>query len=225
MLQNIQQFYGKKLGAVDGHIGQVKDFYFDDQTWVIRYLAADTGSWLPGRQVLLPSHAFAARAFERAQAADNDLLHVNLTRRQIEESPSIESHRPVSRQYQEAYHRHYGWPFYWRKEAGNDGRATESVAREKPAERADDPHLQSTQTVTGYSVRSIDATVGFLSSFMIHGIDWTIRELIIKGGHGFAGEEISLLPENIDRISYEEAVVFVKLRFEDIRQMVGIAVP
>jgi hypothetical protein len=44
MLRSIEQLYGAKLGASDGEIGQVKDFYFEDQNWVVRYLVADTGS-------------------------------------------------------------------------------------------------------------------------------------------------------------------------------------
>ena len=52
MLQSLKQLYGDKLGASDGEIGHVKDFYFDDQNWAVRYVVADTGSWLPGRQVL-----------------------------------------------------------------------------------------------------------------------------------------------------------------------------
>jgi hypothetical protein len=58
MLRSIKQLYGDKLGASDGEIGHVKDFYFDDQSWTVRYLVADTGSWLPGRQVLISPHAF-----------------------------------------------------------------------------------------------------------------------------------------------------------------------
>jgi len=34
-------------------------------------------------------------------------------RKQIEDSPAIESHKPLSRQYEEEYHRYYGWPYYW----------------------------------------------------------------------------------------------------------------
>jgi hypothetical protein len=36
MMRSIKQLYGDKLGASDGDIGHVKDFYFDDQNWVIR---------------------------------------------------------------------------------------------------------------------------------------------------------------------------------------------
>ena len=38
---------------------------------------------------------------------------MNLTRKQIEESPSIDTHKPVSRQYEEEYYQYYGWPSYW----------------------------------------------------------------------------------------------------------------
>ena len=93
MLRSIKQLYGNKLGASDGEIGHVKDFYFDDQNWAVRYLVADTGSWLPGRQVLISPHSLG-----RLDQAEK-ILRVNLTRKQIENSPSIESHKPVSRQY------------------------------------------------------------------------------------------------------------------------------
>ncbi|MEI6168761.1 MAG: hypothetical protein WCS52_16390 [bacterium] len=41
MLHSMKHLYGAKLGASDGNIGHVKDFYFDDQNWVIRYVIAD----------------------------------------------------------------------------------------------------------------------------------------------------------------------------------------
>jgi hypothetical protein len=80
--------------ASDGDIGHVKDFYFNDQQWAIRYVVADTGSWLLGRLVLISPLAFGNLR------QDADCLLVNLTRQQIENSPAIESHKPVSLQYQ-----------------------------------------------------------------------------------------------------------------------------
>jgi hypothetical protein len=85
MLRSIKQLYGGKLGALDGEIGHVKDFYFDDQNWVVRYLVADTGSWLLGRKVLISPHAFGS--LDPA----GKLLPVKLTRKQIEDSPCRDS--------------------------------------------------------------------------------------------------------------------------------------
>src|SRR5271166_2639838 len=106
MLRSIRQLYGKTLRTSDADIGHIKDFYFNDQQWVVRYVIADTGSWLSGRLVLISPHAFQ-NIYQKAGS-----VLVSLTRQQIENSPSIDSHMPVSRQYEEEYYRYYGWPSY-----------------------------------------------------------------------------------------------------------------
>lgn len=224
MFQNIKQLYGKKLGAADGDIGHVKDFYFDDQSWAVRYLVVDTGSWLTGRLVLLSPHSFGSRPFGRSQT-DRRLLHVNLDRKKIENSPSIETHRPVSRQYEIEYHRHYGWPAYWEGDsllgAGAFSAAVPPIVPEAPLHHGhnqqDDVHLRSTKAVTGYSVRATDGTVGKVKDFFLDPKTWKIRELAVEVGPWYAGKEIRLLPENIARISYEDSAIFVNLTKDDVQ--------
>ena len=36
---------------------QSPEFYFDDRSWTVRYLIADTGGWLSGRTVLISPYA------------------------------------------------------------------------------------------------------------------------------------------------------------------------
>ena len=55
MLRTINDLYGHKLMAKDGEIGHVKDVYFDDKNWAVRYIVVNTGSWLTGRLVLVRS--------------------------------------------------------------------------------------------------------------------------------------------------------------------------
>ena len=52
MQKSVKDLKGYAIGATDGDIGKVDDFYFDDESWTIRYLVADTGNWLLGRKVL-----------------------------------------------------------------------------------------------------------------------------------------------------------------------------
>jgi len=75
--------------------------------------------------------------------------------------------------------------------------------------------------VTGYRVQATDGPAGSVTGLMIHGRDWRIREVIIKAAPEIANEEIFLLPENVDRIGYEEATVYINLAQNDIRQLVG----
>ena len=107
MLNKAKTLKGYKLGCIDGDIGKVKEFYFDDQHWTIRYLVADTGNWLTGRQVLISPHALVAVIVEE------QLIAIDLTKKQIEDSPSLSSDKPVSRQFEENYYGYYGWPAYW----------------------------------------------------------------------------------------------------------------
>ena len=53
MLDKAKTLTGYSLQSLDGDIGKVKDLYFDDRDWTIRYLVADTGEWLGSRQVLI----------------------------------------------------------------------------------------------------------------------------------------------------------------------------
>jgi hypothetical protein len=53
MDHNINSLLYYNMAATDGVIGDVKEFYFDDKTWDIRYLIIKTGGWLSGREVLI----------------------------------------------------------------------------------------------------------------------------------------------------------------------------
>jgi hypothetical protein len=53
MLRDFNKIKDCVVQGTDGIIGSVADVYFNDQTWEIFYLAADTDRWLDGRHVLI----------------------------------------------------------------------------------------------------------------------------------------------------------------------------
>jgi len=217
MLKSIKQLYGGKLSAADGEIGHVKDFYFDDQSWVVRYVVVDTGSWLSGRQVLVSPHAFVSLDWT------GKLLLLSLTRKQIEDCPSIESHKPVSRQYEEAYYKYYGWPYYWEGSGlwGMSGfpilelppkpLPSETAPGSGPSPESADAHLRSAQAVDGYHIQASDGTNGHICDFMMDTRTWAILQLVVKTGHRFSGNEVQLPTSQVARLSYEKSSVFVNL--------------
>ena len=213
MLQNSKELYGHHLIALDGEIGHIKDFYFDDQIWVVRYLVADTGSWLSGRLVLLSPHALGK------WDQYGKILHVKLSKKQIQNSPSIESHKPVSRQYEIDYYRYYGWPVYWNGGAiwGLGGYpvvmapSKDQLEAQLPPHHKGNKHLQSMYSITGYKIQALDAAIGSISGFKIDDRSWAIRNLVVESGHWYSGREILVTPDMVERISYEESTVFLKL--------------
>jgi len=104
MLKPASGFKGLTIAAVDGDLGSVADLYFDDLSWTVRYLVVDTGTWLPGRQVLISPLSVR-------EAGDKIL--VALTQAQVKDSPPVESDKPVNRQQEEAIARYYDQRYYW----------------------------------------------------------------------------------------------------------------
>jgi len=224
MLQSIKELYGHELAASDGEIGHVKDFYFDDHRWAVRYVIADTGSWLAKRQVLISPHAFGSLH------QSGKLLVVNLTRKQIENCPSIESHKPVSRQYEEEYHQYFGWPGYWQGDGlwGSSGLPimplpSKPLAKEQALPAGSQAknagaHLRSAQAVNGYHFKASDGIIGHVCDFKMDVQTWAVPQLVVKIGNRFAGKEVQVPTALVERISYEESTVFVNLTIEAIEQ-------
>jgi uncharacterized protein YrrD len=217
MLSKAKTLKGYKLDSIDGEIGKVKEFYFDDQHWVIRYLVADTGNWLTGRQVLISPYALVAVVNEEQHIA------VDLTKKQIEESPPLESDKPVSLQFEDAYYGFYGWPMYWGGPymwgaypfiMRDPGKLKEYPKGEKTW----DPFLRSTQDVTGHHVQAADGEIGHVEDFVINDETWAIRYLIIDTRNWWPGKKVLVSPQWIERVSWIESKVFVNLTREAIRQ-------
>jgi len=217
MLIKAKTLNGYKLNGPDGEVGKVKEFYFDDQHWTIRYLVADTGNWLTGRQVLISPYALIAVNKETEQ------IDINLTKKQIEESPSLDSDKPVSRQFEEAYYGYYGWPMYWGGQYmwGDQPYIVRDpkIWRETREEHKEwDPYLRSTHDVSGHHVQAEDGEVGHVGDFIIDDETWAIRYLVINTRNWWPGKEVLVSPRWIDHVSWKELKVFINLSRESIKQ-------
>ncbi len=223
LLRRVKDFENYILRARDGDIGKAKGFLFDDHKWTVRYLVADTGSWLSSRLVLISPLGLSPAI------GDDDVIPIGLTMKQIEESPSIETDEPVSRQFELEYHKFYDWPFYgggphlggggalvWtagQALAADVEGTEETLRRETPS----DPFLRSTQVVTGYEVRASDGTVGHVNDFIIDERDWTIKYLIVETNNWWHGQQVLVSPQWIDRVSLNDGEVFVNLSKDAIK--------
>jgi uncharacterized protein YrrD len=218
MLSKVKTLKGYRLDSLDGEIGKVKEFYFDDWHWTIRYLVANTGNWLTGRQVLISPYALVA-IFREKQA-----IALNLTKRQIENSPSLNSDKPVSRQFEEHYYGYYGWPMYWGGPYSWGSNSYIVHDREKwkeiaPGEKASwDLHLRSTRAVSGYHIQVLDGEIGHVEDFIIDDETWAIRYLIINTGSWWPGKKVLVSPQWIERVSWNESKVFVNLSRDTIKE-------
>ena len=208
MLDKAKTLVGYKLQSLEGEIGKVKDLYFDDRDWTIRYLVADTGEWLVSRQVLISPHSLAG--VDRDQGS----ITVKLTKDQIEHSPTLNRDKPVSRQFERAYLGFYGLPMYFgfepkRVKAGNSAQT---------GKKRGDPDLRSTNDVSGHHVEASDGEIGHVEDFLIDDETWAIRYLIVDTRDWLPGRRVLISPRWIERVSWSEKQVVVDLPREAIRQ-------
>ncbi len=203
MLRSLKEVLGYTIMATNDTLGSVSDFYFDDKLWTIRYLVIDTGTWLPGRQVLVSPHALSQPDWETR------LFPVLLTREQIENSPSIEMDKPVSRQDEIALQEYYEWPTYWPTE---EAPAAKAVTIQKEG----DPHLRSTAEVVGYNIQARDGEIGHLEDFIVEDDNWIVQYMVVDTRNWLPGKKVIVAPDWTTAIDAEGSNVYVDLTKETI---------
>lgn len=166
MNRNLNRLKTYRLLAVEGEIGRVGDFYFDDRTGKIRYLVARTDGWLAGRKVLVSPVALGR------PDAESGVLPVGLSKQQIENSPPWNTDKPISRQYETELAAYYHWPTLW-------GPALPPLPLDGDKGFAEDPHLRSIVEILGYGVESLDGNTGHIEDALIDDASWAISNIIV----------------------------------------------
>ena len=221
MLRTIHDFKSLHLRAKDGDIGHVQEFYFDDESWVVRYLVADTGGWLTGRRVLISPHAL-----KPVNEADH-ALPVALSKKQITDSPLTDSDLPVSRQFEAEYQSYYGWPGNWGAGTesglspyfglGNPLSPTAIDDAAAPPHAHSDPHLRSTRDVTGHHLSANDGEIGHVTDFLIDDETWKVAFLIVDTNAWWPGKKVLISPKWITQIDCGSATVVVNVTRDQVR--------
>jgi len=218
------------VNATDGELGKVKDVYFDDDQWVVRYLVVDTQKWLPGRKVLVSPVSF--------DNVDLDSASVNIfeTKEQIKDSPHIDVHQPVSRRQEKQLHAHYGWPAYWTGanenfqvwgpygtpfELMDSGQTVPIEPEVEPEVIEPNEKLRSFNEVkgdfNGYRIQARDGEVGHVTDFIIDDENWKIRYFVVETRNWLPGNFVVLSTDWIEDINWREQRVVVNLPKEKVK--------
>jgi len=226
MLRNTRTFEKCTVHALDGDVGKVRDVYFDDERWVVRYLVVESGGWLTGREVLLSPLAVTRIDWDRHR------VDVNLTRQKIGDSPGIETHQPVSRQNEAALFRHYGYPYYWggpyawgyavlpvlaEQQIFDDAQRLE-IRKEMEDTNKADRHLRSCNDIAGYKIAATDAKLGHVVDFLFDEEDWSIQYLVVDPRDLWPGKHVLVAAEHIEHVYWGDKEVVVNIGSKEIER-------
>ncbi len=211
---------GRKIHATDEELGKVSDLYFDDESWVVRYFVVDTGPWLFGRRVLV-----SPVSVSEPEIMD-DAIPVELTKKQIEESPAVETELPVHRQHEILLADYYGWPAYWpgyhgypltnevpvMKDIAFKGQENLEEPQEEIEESVSSPHLRSVDEVRGYHIHAQDRSIGHVEDFVCSPVDWTIRYIVIDTANWLPSKKVLISPSWVEKVDWGAREVFVGMQ-------------
>ncbi len=231
MLRSTTAIYGYKIHVLDGELGKVHDFFFDDEKWVIRYLVAETGSWLNKRKVLISTHSLGKPDWA------SFTFFVNLKKEQVENSPPVDIDKPVSRRYEEKLHSHFGWPVYWagtlapgpppispayppiksreKKEPMTTDKFSDVQTPETPEEKT---RIRSMKEVTGYYIGAKDGEIGHADDFIVNDDDWGIYYMVVDTRNWLPGRKVLVSRSWIEDIIWQDRKIFVDLRRDAIKK-------
>jgi hypothetical protein len=229
MKRSLKQLLDYSVKATDGEKGNVKDFLFDEDKWIIRYLEIDLGTFFKDRKVLI------GRTFLNTPEWSENIFPINITKSDIEKAPKLEKHLPVSLKYEEIYNKFNNQENYWDFQSITGRilypqRPIKSPKQELN-EKNIDSNLRSFQEIENYQVHSKDGVFGHICDFIVDDEDWQIVYAIIDTSNwvpwnkkkviipinslveiSYIREEIKL-NMNIDKIKnspkYNESLAFV----------------
>ncbi len=215
MWRSIKDLESYEVFTKDNFSKAVDDFYFDDEIWTIRYVVVNTGGWVPERQVLLSPVSLDP------PVTNIKRIPTALTKKEIEEGPSIDADAPVSRRIEEELAGYYHWPLYWTTPNMLGGPAPMPAPKEAPsveeAKKAGDPHLRSVREVRDYAINAADGELGHVADFIVDDDAWRIRYMIVDTRNWLPGKKVLVALDWITGIDAEDNTVTVDLTQEQIK--------
>lgn len=219
MLRSLKGLERYRVNATDGDIGHVVDFFLDDEHWMVRYLIVETGDLFDRRQVLITPISFRQVEWSTRR------FRVELTRAKVQNSPGVETDKPVSRQYEWDYLRYYGYPHYWARSGlwGTEAHPNLLAATTWTNEpfgysaKPTDIHLRSASEIRGYHVQGSDGEIGHVIDFIVDDETWEVRYLVIDTSNWWFGKKVLVAPHWASNISWGEGNVYVDLSQQAVR--------
>lgn len=218
MIISSKQLTHYSIQATDDAIGGVRDILFDDQTFVVRYLVADTNTWLPLSRKVVISPISVSKI-----NIDDELVHISMSVNTLKNSPSIDEHKPVSREYEESLFKYFGYGYYWVGPGawGEFAHPNELVDAQQTIETKDsvsmENHLRACNEINGYEIATTNGNLGHISSFIVDTKSWKIILLIVDTNNWLpGGKRLALLPCDIKQIDWAAHCVDVDLSHDEL---------
>jgi sporulation protein YlmC with PRC-barrel domain len=212
MLWSIHKLSHYTILAKEGDIGTIHEFLFDDETWKIRYLVADMNNGLSGRKVLIP-----VNALERPNQVSRK-FPIQLTKEQVNNSPSIDTDKLMSPQSQSRLNEYYSLFQYWAMSGYASASLPVSFISDQQSQPEENEILfRKVEDVVHCHVQAMDGELGTVEDIVLDDETWSIRYMIVDARKRLLGKKVWLPPSWAKKINWKENTVFLDRSRETIK--------
>jgi hypothetical protein len=217
MLRRARETRGYTVLAADGAAGTVAGFLFDEPTWTVRYIVVAADAALARAQVLI-SPVAVARIDDETRS-----IVTRVTRNQLARSPAVDPASPVTRSYDVAHARYFGWPPYWegRERWGASPFPTDislaPVGNGARARRQEAMPLRSVAAVEGCAVHARDCHAGSVAEVIVNDETWAIRFVAVAVPASEPPSCLLLSPHWFTAIDWQRRKITVDVPQETLR--------
>lgn len=226
MLKPLSDYSGLILKTVDDEdIGEVKDFYFDDETWTVRYMIVSSEKG----DILIST--FSVREFDRLSKS----LKSNLSAKKVISAPRADLVRPVSKLEEERLANYYGWPMYWVWGGATSGVGMyppEAISSANTPEineyyqkqyqelqaKIEKSTLRSYKEIIHYGIDTGNEKFGQVEDLLVDDDTFKIRYVVIDTIRFFPSKNVLVASEWIEDVSWDERVFRTNLSKESIKK-------
>jgi sporulation protein YlmC with PRC-barrel domain len=214
MKHSLKELTGYTVETTDGMKGKVKDFLFDEDNWIIRYIEADFGSFFKSKRKLLPVNVITDPLWK------SKIFPLNISKEEVDNSPVPEEKPTVSREYEKKLMAYYDYAAYWDPDYTPPVHAGLFYPTRPLSllEKNLDTKLRSFKTVKGYHILATDGQLGHVKDLLVDHVDWQIIYMVIDT-HSWRprSKKVIILINWFDRISYLSKEVSINLNRETIK--------
>ncbi len=222
MLVRLKDLTKSKIQGIDDQIGGIKDVYFDDRYWTIRYIVADTQPWLPLSDKILIS-PIALISFDDKERE----LKVSLSKESIKDQPKLDDHETVSREFEKLYFDYFGYGYYWQgvEMWGEYSQPTFLFKRNMLSYDSVDNNeieqnnsLRSANEILHYGIEETDGKTGHVEDFIWDTESWSLRFLVIDTRDWFpGGKKVLVSPCQLSDMSWQDNSIKCNIDIEHLK--------
>ncbi len=211
MLIVVNSMTGYAIEATDGRLGTLSDLLFDDQTWRGRWLVVDTGNWLDRKRVLIHPSAF--------NSVDHDarILYVDLTRDQVQASPPISDHLPITRETERSQFDYYSWDPYWGTQSVGIVPGGGPIVEDARLQDGPDPNLRSAEDINNYHIVARDGNIGHLDTMLVDDTSFQIDSLILNTSDWWSGQTVLVSTGKVTSFNAHDRLIRIAMTRAQIK--------